>query len=269
MSALNFEPRHRRGTGRSTSLTRLAVLALVTVGLAYCLWGPWPGSPTPLSRPAAPLPPPVRPIPASLPALPAEDLTVLADVRDGDPVRDLPYYFLLKRAASEVAGGMPALRVEAEDLLASPQTYRGRLVRLEGIFLREYEVDLPENLGGVRQVRSGEIGSSGGAITTFVLPRAGPSGCRYGDDVALTGWFLQVRAYVSAQDGKAHEGPLVMGQSVEWLRRPRRAPGGLALALGALAVVVLGAVVARALRGQRRAAGRRRTASGSHLPPTA
>jgi hypothetical protein len=262
MSALSFESPGRRRVWRTTSLLRLGIWVAATAVLSIHLWGGWPGAAPSATRPRPALPPPLRPLPTSLPALSGEDLLVLAEVRDREPVCVLPYCYLLRRAVTTVP--VEPLQVAPEDLLAAPETYRGRPVRLTAIFLRDYLEALPENLAGIREVRTGEVGSPSGVITTFVLPRPDPIGCRQGDDVLVTGYFLQVRRYVVADargESRTADGPIIIARSVKNLSPLARAPV-LRLALcGAAAGALIAAVaVVTLLRQRRRRMARRRPA---------
>ena len=110
--------------------------------------------------------------------------------------------------------------MEAEQLLTHPGTFRGQIVRLRGVFLREYEVEYPENLSGLRQAMTGEVGSPGGTLVTYVLPRSAATDCRLGDDVTVTGRFLQVRRFTSGREGRTYEGPLIMAVAIDRHQRP-------------------------------------------------
>lgn len=248
MAALDFEPRGRPGLLRRASVVRLVVLAAVVAALTIAVWVVVPSGTGPTTRPVSPAGPPVRPIPASLPVLTGEEATVLAQARDGEPVRDLPFYYLLKRAA-DARDTPPAepINVEAEQVVAHPATFRGRLVRLRGVFLRDYPVSYPENLAGVREARTGEIGSDGGTIVTFVLPGSNAGPCRLGDTVAMTGYFLQVRRFTSGEDGRSHSGPLILATSLERLSTGETVSAAwvavpailVALVIGVMTVAVL------------------------------
>jgi len=268
MSALNFEPRRRRPFSPATLVARLVVVGAIAVVLTVYIWGVWPGATRPTTQPISVPVPPVRPIPSSLPALSAVDETVLAEVRDGEAVRERPYYFLLKRAVEtpppvEARG----LRVEAEQLMTHPGTFRGRLVCVRGVFLRESAVDLPANLAGVREARQGEIGSVGGTLVTFVLPQAGATGARLGDDVELTGYFLQVRQFQSGADGEAHTGPVVLGVTLTHSSRREPVPVGWIIGLVVSVILVIGLVAVVNVARQRRAQ-RRRAAHAARRRPS-
>lgn len=229
---------------------RLGTLLAIALVLMVYVWGVWPAATRPSTRPA--LRAPTAPfVPPTMPALSAEDETVLAAVRDGEAVSPLPLYYLLKRASAAGATQEAPLAVEPGQLLAQPGAFRGRLVRLEGVFLREYAVELPENLAGVRQTLNGDIGSAAGTITSFVLPVRASTGCRVGDSVELTGYFLQVRRFAGA-DGQMHDGPLVIGRALTGLRRPEPIPLAWIVSLGVSAVMVVGLVAGLTVLKQRR-----------------
>lgn len=259
MAALDFEPRQRSGLLKTVGLGRLLVLVAVACAVLGLVWLVQPERLGPATRPALALPGPLRPIPASLPALSPEAETILGTVRDGDAVRDLPYYFLLReaRAARAAAAAPPsAIDVEPEDLMAHPAVFRGRVVRMAGVFLREYPVELPENLSGIQRVTTGEMGSRGGTLVTFVVPQEEPIDGRFGEDLVLTGYFLQVRRFVS-REGAPQEGPLMILTSVQRTPARERPPVIWIVGFAAGGVLLVGGVAALTLARQRRCRARR------------
>ena len=85
------------------------------------------------------------------------------------------------------------------------------------------------------------------------------SGCRLGDDVTVTGRFLQIRRFTSGGDGRVRSAPLIVAISLDqhggraglfrtWL------VGGIGVAAAVVAGVVLVTLARQRRQGRRRAA---------------
>jgi hypothetical protein len=156
----------------------------------------------------------------------------------------------------------PAPRVSFAELFGQPRSFRGRLLRIKGVFHRVEELKAPENHYGIDHYWQGWLEPAGGPASPIVvqflrLPEGMPTGLKVHEPVDVTGYFFKRYAYNAADTIRV--APLLMALEPAWKPLPPVTPGGTSL--GTWAIVTMAALVAATLLGIRWAGwGERRAA---------
>jgi hypothetical protein len=163
---------------------------------------------------------------ASAPATDTEaGISLLAQVEDGTFSFDDEGFYWFCRYLRATKSALNDTSCDDADvvpwqyLMERPSDYRGRIVCIEGRFLREqpaYEIPSRPEIGRLRQVDLGVPGSN--AIATIVLVDAAPT-TRKRALIRTRGFFIKVRAFQSAS-GAEGAGPLFVARSFEVLEAP-------------------------------------------------
>jgi len=146
----------------------------------------------------------------------------------------------------------PAPRVSFAELFGQPRSFRGRLVRIKGVFHRVEELKAPENHYGIEHYWQGWLEPAGGPASPIVvqflrLPEGMPSGLKVHEPVDVTGYFFKRYAYNAADTIRV--APLLMALEPVWKPLPPVTPGGTSL--GTWAIVTMAAFVAATMLGIR------------------
>jgi hypothetical protein len=155
--------------------------------------------------------------------------------------------------------------VSFAELFGQPRSFRGRLVRIKGVFHRVEELKAPENHYGIDRYWQGWLEPAGGPASPIVvqflhLPEGMPAGMKVHEPVDVTGYFFKRYAYNAADTIRV--APLLMALEPAWKPLPPVAPGGTSL--GTVAIVTMAALVAATLIGMRWAGWSERRAA--HAP---
>jgi hypothetical protein len=192
----------------------------------------------------------------------ADDLS--ADARSLGLVRDdtffreadmdawLQTWNTLQSAGRDALGKAPAPRVSFAEVFGQPRSFRGRLVRIKGVFHRVEELKAPENHYRIDRYWQGWLEPAGGPVSPLVvqflhLPEGMPVGMKVHEPVDVTGYFFKRYAYNAADTIRV--APLLMALEPAWKPLPPVTPGGTSL--GTWAIVTMSALVAATLLGMR------------------
>jgi hypothetical protein len=196
------------------------------------------------------------------------DLRALGAVRDDTFFREadtdawLQTWNTLMATGRETLAKAPAARVSFAELFGQPRSFRGRLVRMKGVFHRVEELTAPANSYSIDRYWQGWLEPAGGPVSPVVVqflqvPEGMPTGLKIHEPVEVTGYFFKRYAYNAADTIRV--APLVMSLEPVWKPLPPITPGGTSL--GTWAIVTMSALVAATFLGIRLAgAGGRRAA---------
>lgn len=186
------------------------------------------------------------------------DLRALGAVRDDTFFREadtdawLQTWNTLMAAGRDAIAKAAAPRVSFAELFGQPRSFRGRLVRMKGVFHRAEELTAPANSYGIDRYWQGWLEPAGGPVSPVVvqflkLPEGMPTGLKIHEPVEVTGYFFKRYAYNAADTIRV--APLIMALEPAWKPLPPVTPGGTSL--GTWAIVTMAALVAATFLGIR------------------
>lgn len=158
----------------------------------------------------------------------------------------------LAAAGRDTIAKAPAPRVSFAELFGQPRSFRGRLVRMKGVFHRVEELTAPANGYGIDRYWQGWLEPAGGPVSPVVvqflkLPEGMPTGLKIHEPVEVAGYFFKRYAYNAADTIRV--APLIMALEPAWKPLPPVTPGGTSL--GTWAIVTMAALVAATFLGIR------------------
>jgi hypothetical protein len=147
------------------------------------------------------------------------DLRALGAVRDDTFFREadtdawLQTWNTLMATGRETLAKAPAARVSFAELFGQPRSFRGRLVRMKGVFHRVEELTAPANSYSIDRYWQGWLEPAGGPVSPVVVqflqvPEGMPTGLKIHEPVEVTGYFFKRYAYNAADTIRV--APLVM-----------------------------------------------------------
>ena len=190
----------------------------------------------------------------SSPQLGTKERETLKEVRDNTALRLRPqeadaYYAILDHARKQASISEPtAARADVTFamLLNDPSSYRGELVRIEGIVRRTTQYKAGSNSVGIDQLYESWIFSPDSQNHPYIvvstrMPQGFPLGTSISESVSVTGYFFKNNLY-AARDAM-RIAPMLLSSHFVWQHRDAPATGypkGILplLFLAALAVVI-------------------------------
>jgi hypothetical protein len=157
------------------------------------------------------------------------------------------------------------------ELFGQPRSFRGRLVRMRGVFHRLERLRAPANDYAVEDYWQGWMEPAGGppspvVVQCLTLPEGMPRGMKIDEPVEITGYFFKNYAYNASDTIRV--APVIMTLEPGWRPRPSKPAGATAGRGGAMFVVAatLAALLTATWFGMR-AAGRPSASRGSIAAP--
>ena len=150
----------------------------------------------------------------------------------------------LRSANMAALARSPTRQVSFSELFGQPRSYRGRLVRFQGILRRLEQVTAPPNDSDIHDYWQGWLEPDGGPVSPIVvyflrLPSGMPHGIKISERVDVVGYFFKRWAY-SATD-TVRIAPLVLALEPIW--KPRPAGPAATNSLSTVALVTMAALV--------------------------
>lgn len=164
--------------------------------------------------------------------------------------------------------GAAASTPSFSELFGQPRSFRGRLVRLRGVFHRLEQVRAPANDDGIEDFWQGWLELDGGPANPVVvqclrLPAGMPTGMNIRAAAEVVGYFFKNWAYAAADTVRV--APLVMTREPLW--RPPPSPAGRGFDSLVTAVLATTVVLVAATWFGMVAAGRRAGRRDASPPP--
>ena len=172
----------------------------------------------------------------STPQLGIKERETLKDVRDNSALRLRPqeanaYYTILDHARKQASiSESPAARADVTFamLLNDPSSYRGELVRIEGIARRTTQYNAGSNSVGIDQLYESWIFSPDSQNHPYIvvstrIPSGFPLGTNISEAVSVTGYFFKNNLY-AARDAM-RIAPMLLSSHFVWQHREATATG--------------------------------------------
>lgn len=125
-------------------------------------------------------------------------------------------------AAALISAGAP--RASYLQLMAQPESYRGRLIRTVGFVRRAHRVRPPNNPWNIEHyhqlwLQVDDHPDDPVAVWCIDLPSQFPLGMSIEERAEVVGYFFKVMTYV-AGDGTLRRAPLILAKTIAWHPRP-------------------------------------------------
>jgi hypothetical protein len=159
---------------------------------------------------------------------------LLGSVRDNKPLRPaeweawLHLFDVLQQSDEATLAAASTGPTTLVQLLEQSDEFRGELVTTRGIVRRAHPAMPPENeygLTGYYQtwLWPGDQPDEPMAVWCLELPDGFPTGLEIAEDAEVTGFYLKLWAYKSA-DGNVRRAPLLLAKTIHWRPAPQVAP---------------------------------------------